>query len=112
MAIEKLVDSQNFGEWKETINDVIDSVNGYDGINEAVKESIDGALSAGQIGEYLSISSLKDYDKYTLEQAHEMGINDSMIHVDFMIGTPDLSIVGKTADGREVKIFENGNWAF
>ena len=55
---------------------------------------------------------LKDYDKYTLEQAHEMGINDSMIHVDFMIGTADLSIVGKTADGREVQIFENGNWAF
>ena len=55
---------------------------------------------------------LKDYDKYTIEEAHAMGINDSMIHVDFMIGTADLSIVGKTADGREVKIFENGNWAF
>lgn len=72
MAIEKLVDSQNFGEWKETINDVIDSVNGYDGINEAVKESIDGALSAGQIGEYLSISSLKDYDKYTFNGSYHM----------------------------------------
>ncbi len=55
---------------------------------------------------------LCDYDKYTLEEAHAKGINDSMIHVDFMIGTADLSIVGKTADGREVKIFENGNWAF
>ncbi len=55
---------------------------------------------------------LKDYDKYTLDEAHAMGINDSMIHVDFMIGTADLCIVGKTADGREIKIFENGNWAF
>ena len=55
---------------------------------------------------------LKDYDKYTIEEAHAMGINDSMIHVDFMIGPADLSIVGKTADGREVKILENGNWAF
>ena len=55
---------------------------------------------------------LKDYDKYTLAEAHEMGINDSMIHVDFMIGTADLSIVGKTADGKTVQIFETGNWAF
>ena len=55
---------------------------------------------------------LKDYDKYTLAEAHEKGINDSMIHVDFMIGTADLSIVGETADGKMVQIFENGNWAF
>ena len=55
---------------------------------------------------------LKDYDKYTLAEAHEKGINDSMIHVDFMIGTADLSIVGETAEGKMVKIFENGNWAF
>ena len=41
-----------------------------------------------------------------------MGINDSMIHVDFMIGTADLCIEGKIADGSVVKIFEDGNWAF
>jgi aminopeptidase len=35
-----------------------------------------------------------------------------MIHVDFMIGTRDLSIVGITRDGRRVQIFENGTWAF
>ena len=29
-----------------------------------------------------------------MEQRKEVGINDSMIHVDFMIGTRDLSIVG------------------
>ena len=41
-----------------------------------------------------------------------MGINDSMIHVDFMIGTRDLSITGVTRDGKRVKLFENGTWAF
>ena len=56
--------------------------------------------------------SIKDYEEKTLEECREMGINDSMIHVDFMLGTADLCVVGKTADGREVKIFENGNWAF
>ncbi len=55
---------------------------------------------------------LKDYDKYTIKECYEKGINESMIHVDFMIGTPDLSIVGITRDGKRVKIFENGNWAF
>ena len=55
---------------------------------------------------------LKDYDKYTTQECHEKGINDSMIHVDFMIGTEDLSVTATTRDGREVAIFENGNWAF
>ena len=57
-------------------------------------------------------NTVKDYDKYTLEQLHEMGVNDSMIHVDFMIGTEDLSVVAHTRDGRSVPLFENGDWAF
>ena len=55
---------------------------------------------------------IKDFDKYTLAECYEKGINDSMIHVDFMIGTRDLSIVGVTRDGKRVQIFENGTWAF
>lgn len=55
---------------------------------------------------------IKDYDQYTTEQCYEKGINQSMIHVDFMIGTEDLSITAVTRDGRRVPIFENGNWAF
>ncbi len=57
-------------------------------------------------------NTVKDYDKYTLEQLHEMGINDSMIHVDFMIGTQDLSVVAHTKDGKSIPLFENGDWAF
>ncbi len=55
---------------------------------------------------------LKDYDKYTVQECYEKGINESMIHVDFMIGTEDLSITAVTRDGKRVPIFENGNWAF
>ena len=54
---------------------------------------------------------LRDYEKYTEEEAHAKGINDSITHVDFMIGTKDLTITAKTFDGKEVKIFENGEWA-
>ncbi len=57
-------------------------------------------------------SCVKDYEKYTLEEIREMGINNSIVHVDFMIGTKDLSITAKTADGKEVQIFKDGNWAF
>ena len=48
----------------------------------------------------------------TKEQLAECGLNDSMMHVDFMIGTADLSIVGKCRDGAEVQIFKDGTWAF
>ena len=55
---------------------------------------------------------LRDYERYTEEEAHERGINDSIVHEDFMIGTEDMSITALCEDGREVKIFENGEWAF
>ena len=55
---------------------------------------------------------LVDYEKYTEKEAHDMGINDSIVHEDFMIGTADLSITARCRDGKTVAIFENGEWAF
>ena len=55
---------------------------------------------------------IKGYENHTEAELHAMGINDSFVHEDFMIGTEDMSIVAVCGDGREVKIFENGNWAF
>ena len=57
-------------------------------------------------------NTVRDYDKYTLDELHAMGVNDSMIHVDFMIGTEDLSVVAHTVRGKEIEIFHDGNWAF
>lgn len=57
-------------------------------------------------------NTLENYADYTQEQCHALGINESMIHEDFMIGTPDLSITAETEEGKEVPIFKNGNWAF
>ncbi len=45
-------------------------------------------------------------------QQKAAGLNQSVNHVDFMVGTADLSIVGTTHDGREVPVFVNGNFAF
>ncbi len=55
---------------------------------------------------------LKGYEKYTDEECKKRGINESMIHVDFMIGSKDMSIVGITKTGERVQIFKDGNWAF
>lgn len=55
---------------------------------------------------------IKDYEKYSLDELHKKGINDSSMHVDFMIGTSDLNIDGYTKDGKKVAIFKEGNWAF
>ena len=43
--------------------------------------------------------------------ARPRGLNDSNTHVDFMVGTRSLSIIGTTKDGREVPVFVNGNFA-
>ena len=57
---------------------------------------------------YPCIEGGRDMSK---EQLKEKGLNDSITHVDFMIGTKDLSIVGTTHDGREIPVFVEGNFA-
>ncbi|MCW7999923.1 aminopeptidase [Clostridium sp. cpc1] len=40
------------------------------------------------------------------------GVNSSLVHVDFMVGSKDLDIVGETDEGEKLQIFKDGNWAF
>ncbi len=54
---------------------------------------------------------IKDFEKYTIEECREKGVNDSIIHEDFMIGTEDMCITAVTFDGKSVEIFKNGEWA-
>ena len=57
-------------------------------------------------------SCVKDADKYSEEELEKIGVNNSVIHVDFMIGNEDLNITAITRDGKRVPIFKDGNWAF
>lgn len=51
--------------------------------------------------------------KLTPEEMRQAGLNmGASIHVDFMIGSPDLEVTGETRDGREIPIFRSGEWAF
>ncbi|MBQ3850224.1 MAG: aminopeptidase [Clostridia bacterium] len=57
-------------------------------------------------------SCIKGGETLSEDELKNAGINaESNTHVDFMVGTADLEIVGKTRDGRTVKVFENGNFA-
>jgi aminopeptidase len=45
------------------------------------------------------------------EELEKHGLNQSLTHVDFMIGSAEMNIDGETADGQRESIFRNGNWA-
>ncbi|MGL6065378.1 MAG: aminopeptidase [Fusobacteriaceae bacterium] len=58
------------------------------------------------------VSCIENGDSLTEEEKEEKGVNTSLTHVDFMIGSSDLSIIGETSSGEKIEIFKNGNWAF
>ncbi|WP_291634314.1 aminopeptidase [Clostridium sp.] len=55
---------------------------------------------------------IKNGENLSDEELAEQGVNDSFVHEDFMVGTEDLRIIGIKADGKEIPIFENGNFEF
>ena len=56
--------------------------------------------------------TIRDFENKTLDECRALGVNDSMIHEDFMIGSADLSIDAVCEDGKTVAIFRDGTWAF
>lgn len=56
-------------------------------------------------------NTLEGYENLSFEECSKMGVNDSVIHVDFMIGAPDLTIEGTSRDGKKYTIFQDGNWS-
>jgi aminopeptidase len=55
-------------------------------------------------------SCLRDGDKLTPDQLSAKGANDSLIHVDWMIGSDKLDINGVAADGSEEPLMRQGEW--
>ena len=56
--------------------------------------------------------TIRDHHNKTLEECRELGVNDSMVHEDFMIGCDTMNIDAHCQGGKIVPIFRNGNWAF
>ena len=55
--------------------------------------------------------TIRDFEHKTLDECRALGVNDSMIHEDFMIGTADLSIDAVCENGKTVPLFRDGTWA-
>ena len=56
--------------------------------------------------------TIRDCHNKTNQECKDLGINDSMIHVDFMIGCDSMNIDAVCEGGKIVPIFRAGNWAF
>ena len=56
--------------------------------------------------------TIENHHNRTLEECRALGVNESMIHVDFMIGCDTMNIDATTAEGKVVPIFRKGNWVF
>lgn len=55
-------------------------------------------------------TTLKGGGNLSVTELKARGANDSVEHVDFMIGTPDLKVTGIKKDGTKVPVFINGEW--
>ncbi|MDO5401143.1 MAG: aminopeptidase [Eubacteriales bacterium] len=56
--------------------------------------------------------TIENFQDKTLDECRALGVNDSMVHEDFMIGCDTMNIDATCEDGRVVPIFRDGNWAF
>ena len=52
------------------------------------------------------------FETRSLEECRALGVNDSILHEDFMIGYEGLDVDAETFAGETVPIFRAGNWAF
>jgi aminopeptidase len=47
---------------------------------------------------------------FLLDEANRDRSNDSQIHIDFMIGSPEMTVTGVTRDGTRVPVLVRGEW--
>ncbi len=55
-------------------------------------------------------TTINNGSQMTKQELKNRGVNDSIDHVDFMIGTDDLTVTGITFDGKRIEVFRNGEW--
>jgi len=56
-------------------------------------------------------TSIAGGESMTDDELEKAGVNNSLTHEDFMIGSEDLSIVGETKNGEKIQVFKDGEWA-
>lgn len=114
-------------EGKDTLAKMLDSDQGSKNLGEIALVPYDSPISNSNILFYNTLFDENASCHFALGKAYptclvggaelkeselnSRGINDSLIHEDFMVGSSDLEITGYKND-EEFPIFENGNWAF
>ena len=56
-------------------------------------------------------NTIVGFEKFSRADFAAMGVNDSSVHVDFMVGSEDLEIIGLTKEGTRVPVFAKGTWS-
>ncbi len=113
-------------ENKETLKNLLETDEGSKSLGEVALISYDSPISKSGILFYdtlfdenaschLALGACYPYTvkggtEMTTEELYELGGNDSMNHADFMFGTEDMEVTGVTWDGKEVQVFEKGNF--
>ena len=87
------------------ISKLVDQINES---NQYIRHLVEVKSKSDSLNMVLTNNLTRSLSKEELKAA---GLNDSNTHVDFMVGTADLSIIGTTKDGREIPVFVNGNFA-
>ena len=114
-------------EGKEVLTNLISSCENSDRLGEVALVEYDSSISQSGIVFYETLfdenaachlalgagfpECYENGTEQTLEELEQKGINNCTNHVDFMIGTKDLSIIGTTQDGQEITIFKEGNFS-
>ena len=55
-------------------------------------------------------NTIKNGETFSNDEKEKYGVNDSITHVDFMIGDESLSITGESENGEKITFFKNGMW--
>jgi len=113
-------------EGKEVLQELLDTDEGAKHLGEIALVPFDSPISNQNILFYNTLfdenaschfalgkaypGCIKGGDELSKKALKEEGANDSLTHVDFMIGTEDLAIFGITDSGEEVPVFEQGNF--
>lgn len=114
-------------EGKETLKHLLDTDEGSKRLGEVALVPYDSPISNSKILFYNTLfdenaschfalgkaypECIKNGSDMTEEELSNAGLNTSLNHVDFMIGTSDLNIYATTESGEEFFVFKDGNWA-
>ena len=113
---------------EDVLKNMLDTDDGSRSLGEVALISYDSPISNSNILFYNTLfdenaschlalgkcypTNVKGGSDMTSEELHKLGGNDSMIHVDFMFGSRDISVTGTTYDDKEVVVFADGNFVF